>query len=170
MTGADEDGITATLAGDRTEVHRWAEYGDKVAQKATHKPVEELLRLVIDRDQADDWLAAGLLALVCHDVPFAERCFEKAGSLGAKLDTQLAPLADAAFRAAARLLDEKQPGEADAALAHVAEKYSGIPWFASHQRALDTGRAGQAPHHRGRGRGAVRHRRYSTSTNRSCTT
>ncbi|MGA2621400.1 MAG: protein kinase [Thermoguttaceae bacterium] len=141
VTGADEDGITATLAGEQTEVHRWAEYGDKVAQKAAHKPVEELLRLVIDRDKADDWLAAGLLALVCHDVPFAERCFEKAGSLGAKIDAQLAPLADAAFRAASRLLDEKQPSEADAALARVEEKYSGIPWFASHKRAVDAGRA-----------------------------
>ena len=33
VTATDESGITATLASEKTEVHRWAEYGDEVAQE-----------------------------------------------------------------------------------------------------------------------------------------
>ena len=74
-------------------------------------------------------------------MPFAERCFEKAGSLGAKIDAQLAPLAEAAFRAGVRLLGEKHSKEADAALAHLEEKYKEISWFVSHKPAVDAARA-----------------------------
>ena len=142
VTGADERGIAATLNNGQEEKHPWAEYGDAIAQKSLRKsrPIEDLLRLVIDAAKADDWVAAGLLALVCREVPLAERCFAKAQSMGAKTDSNLGPLAAALLGRARQLLQEGKPGEAEETLASFEEKCKGIPWFATYKEAIDTAR------------------------------
>ena len=69
MTGADEQGIAATLNNGDEEKHPWWEYGDEVTQNSTRKtrPLQELWHGVMDATKVDDCVAGGLLALVCHE-------------------------------------------------------------------------------------------------------
>ncbi len=142
VTGADEQGISATLINEQEEKHAWAEYGDTITQKSTRKtrPLQELLRLAIDATKADDWLAAGLLALVCHEKAWAEQCFAEAQSLGAKTDPYLRPLAAAVFGQARKLLEDGKPGEVREALARFEQGYKHTAWFATYKDAVSATR------------------------------
>ena len=142
VTGADEQGIAATLSNGQEEKHPWAEYGDATAQKWVRKtkPIQDLLRLVVNTAKADDWVAAGLLALVCRDVPFAERCLAKAQSQAAKTDSNLAPLAAALLGRARKLLEEGKASEAEETLASLEEKCKHVPWFATYKEAIAAAR------------------------------
>ena len=129
VTGADEDGITAKLVTGTTESHPW--------HKLKPQARSLLLEFVVNRDSADDCLAAGLLALACKDATSAEKHFERARSLGADIGRYLTPLATAAFDRAIALIREGKFIEADAVLKNIEEKYAQIPWYASNKRAID---------------------------------
>jgi len=137
LVKAHEKGITAKLPTGKTELHTWG--------SLTARSVQQLVQRSIDRKSGGDWLAAGILSLALKDAKSAERHFEKARSLGAKIDRYLDPLAAASFARAKALLDEargaetprlqkdKRFAEADAALASIEKKYAKTPWFASHK-------------------------------------
>jgi len=137
LVKANEKGITAKLATGKTEVHTWG--------SLSSRSVGLLVQRSTERRSADDWLAAGILALTMKDPRSAERHFEKAREFGAKIDRYLDPLASAAFERARALLDEargaetprlqkqKKFAEAGAALANIEKKYGKTPWFASHK-------------------------------------
>jgi len=130
---ADEHGMTARLKGDKTESLAW--------QDLTPKAVHELVALVIDDRSVDDWLAAGLLAMVAEDTPQAEKHFQKAKSLGANIDSYLGTLGAAALARAATLLGEDKFDEAGAELARVEANYGDTPWFADNKQIVETTRA-----------------------------
>ena len=71
MNKADAEGITATLPNGRQESLAWSELGPKTISK-----------IVPARQNADDWLAAGLLSLTGRDVAGAERYFDKRAAAG----------------------------------------------------------------------------------------
>jgi len=98
LVRADEKGITAKLATGKAEIHTWG--------SLSSRSVQQLVQRSINRKSADDWLAAGILSLVVKDARPAERHFEKARSLGGKIDPYLDPLAAAAFARAKALLDK----------------------------------------------------------------
>jgi len=137
LVKADEKGITAKPKGRKPEVHRWS--------SLSTRSVQQLVQRSVDRKSADDNLAAGILALTMNDPRSAEKHFQKARELGAKIDRYLDPLAAAAFAQAKALLDEgrgaetprlqkeKKFAEAEAALASVERKYAKTPWLASHK-------------------------------------
>ncbi len=129
---ADEEGITTKLAGGETELHAWSALSEKARGKICQRSV--------DRDNADDWIASGLLALVHQDAALAEKCFDKAASLGATVDSYLDSLAWASFARAAELLKKKDFADADAAMADLEQKYGKSPWVASHKIVVDVAR------------------------------
>lgn len=147
LVKADQQGIIAKLNGGKTKSHYWHEFGDKTR--------ERLLKLVIDPNSGDDWIAAGLLTLTCGDAVLADRLFAKARTLGADTDRYLAKLAGTTFARATKLLRSAQSlmerqlfsearvgfSRADEALEGVEDKYGKIPWFASNKKAFDAARA-----------------------------
>jgi hypothetical protein len=130
---ADEAGLKCKLINGKAETFEWAHVGSKAVPK--------LVELAADRASPDDWLAAGLVGVVCQDLAFAEKCFDQARSLGAEIKPYLGPLASAAFCRAEELLDKKQFSEADAALGNLEENYRTIPWFQSHAKLVAAARA-----------------------------
>jgi len=132
ITGASDDGIAAKVSGGKTELHRWADVGEKAVQK--------MLQLIVQTDKADDWLVAGTMALALGDPVQAEKHFEQARSLGANIDAYLAPLAEAALARAESLLAAKQFPQAEKALGDLEAKYAELPWFAANKPAVAAAR------------------------------
>jgi serine/threonine protein kinase len=132
---ANEEAISANVAmpSVKTESHPWP--------KLTRQTAQKLMQLAVDQNRADDWISAGLLALVCRNVDLAQRCFDKAQSLGANTDAVRVPLAMTAFREAKSLLAAKDFAEADAVLAALEENFAGTPWLASHAKRIAAVRA-----------------------------
>ena len=130
---ADEDALVAKLMTGKTESLAW--------QSLSPQAVGELVQLVIDPDSPDDWLAAGLLALVGNQAELAEEHFQKAKSLGADVDPYLATLGAAALARAAKLLEENKFDQAEAELAHIETHYADTPWCAANREAIDSARA-----------------------------
>lgn len=130
---AEQESVTAKLASGKTESFAWGELGSKAP--------ERLVRMVIDRQKPDDWLAAGLLALVSGDASSAEKHFEKARSLGADIGPYLPPLAAAAFAQTNALMEKGEFSKADAGLAKLVEEYANTPWFAANKASLAAARA-----------------------------
>ena len=136
VAAADEKGITlreTTGRTERTDTQTW--------QSLDARTVQRLVELAVDRKSADDHLAAGILSLTLRDTPAAEKHFDKARSLGAKIDPYLDPLAAGAFAGAKRLLDAKKFTEGDAALTGLENRYAKTPWLASHKEDFDAARA-----------------------------
>jgi len=129
LNKADAEAITATLPNGKEESLVWSE----VAPKAMLK----LLQTVMHRDDAGDWLAAGLLSLTCQDVPSAEQCFDKARSLGAETAPCRALLATRDFAAVQDLLEKHKYAESGAILTALEEKYGKLPWFAANKLEFD---------------------------------
>jgi hypothetical protein len=132
LVAADEKAITANPGARKTEALPW--------QSLSQKSVQRLLSLVVDRQSADDWRAAGLLALVGKDATSAAKYFEQARSLGASIDRYRDQLAEKAFEQATDLLDKKEFREAESQLTDVEKKYGQTPWYASHQQELEAAR------------------------------
>jgi len=130
---ADEDGMVAELMTGKTESLAW--------QSLSPQAVGELVQLVIHPDSPDDWLAAGLLALVGNQAALAEQHFRKAKSLGADVDPYMATLGGAALARVATLLQESKFHEAEAELARIETHYADTPWFAANREAIDSARA-----------------------------
>jgi len=130
---ADEEGITATLRTGKTETLAWPDVGPQAVQK--------LVQLVCDDQNADDHVAAGLLALVYDDAAYSEALFHKARDLGAEIEPYLGPLASSAFARVEQLIEQKEFHEADTGLTDLEAKYADTPWFASHRPALESARA-----------------------------
>ncbi len=126
---ADEQSITTELSGGKSEAFTW----HKLGQKAS----ERLVQMVIDRQKSDDWLTAGLLALVLADATSAEKHFEKARSLGADIGPHLAPLAAAALGRVNVLLEKKEFAQAKTLLDEIKKKYANTPWFAANTGAFE---------------------------------
>ena len=125
---ADEDAIAVMLANGKRESLSWPELGSKAVQKMLH--------LVVQRDDADDCLAAGLLGLVSQDLPDAQRYFDEARSLGAETAPYLALVAAMDFTKAKDLLNRRQYADAGTLLSAVEQKYGKTPWFTSNQAAV----------------------------------
>jgi len=132
LVKADRQGITTESRGGKTELHVWGELGEET--------VRRLVRHVVDPENTEDWLAAGLLALARNDAVLAEKCAEEARSRGAQIDHYLEALAAAAIARVAKLLEEEKFSEADAALANIEEKYGTTALFASNSEALESAR------------------------------
>ena len=132
LVQADEEAITAKLKTEKAETHRWKDL--------SQESVERFVKLVVDPARADDWVAAGLLALVSNDASLAEKHFEQARSLGIDIAPYLDPLAAAAFAEVNALLEKKEYGEADAVLKNMEAKYAATPWFGSNKPALEAAR------------------------------
>jgi len=137
---ADAQRLQIKLASGKTESLAWRDLGTGSVQK--------LVQLVLERQKADDWLAAGSLALVCKDPASAERCFAEARTLGADTEPLLGPLAAAALARAQEAIKHGRLDEAEAGLAKLAEQFGKTPWFAANQPtmaaaqdAIRTGRA-----------------------------
>jgi hypothetical protein len=148
---ADDTGITAQV-GDKTETIAWKDLADR--------SVGMLLNRCLDRENGDDWVAAGLLSIALGEPARAEGYFRQAEKLGAKTAPYLAPLAEAAFTRVEALLDvggaslprdnERGPetarlqaeqfSQAAAALADLQKKYGDTPWFAAHRQQVDAAR------------------------------
>ncbi len=133
VVAADQQGLTTELISQKTEAIRW--------QDLSPAAVHELVKLVVREGNADDWIGAGVLAMVAGDASLAEQDFQKAKSLGANVDAYLATLGAAALDRAKRLVDRKEFHEAAAALAHVEAHYGGTPWFADNQGEVEAVRA-----------------------------
>src|SRR5208337_1697146 len=112
---ADAAAISTTLPNGKEESLVWSEVGPKAMLK--------LLQLVMHRENADDWLAAGLLSLTGQDVQSAERCFDKAESLGAETAACRALLATSDLAAVRDLLNKHKYAESEAILTALEEKY-----------------------------------------------
>jgi len=125
ITKADVEAITATLPSGKEESLAWSDVGPKAIPK--------LLHLAVRRDNAGDWLAAGLLSLAGQDVQNAERCFDEAQSLGAEVAPYRALLAERDFTAVRDLLNKHKYAESEAILAELEVKFGKLPWFASNR-------------------------------------
>jgi hypothetical protein len=132
LTQADEQGLTATLVGGKTEAFAWTDLNERSRQK--------LLQLVVNRDSGDDWLAAGAFASAFGDEA-AERFFAQAQTLGKDVNPYLSARAASGFSQARRLLEEGKFAEADEALVKLEERYSKTSWFTTHQPAVAAARA-----------------------------
>ncbi len=130
---ADEKSISAKLASGKSESHAWSELSEKTRSR--------LVQLVIDRESADDWLSAGLLAFASGDEALAEKFLTQAQSRGAEVGPYLASLAERAFGRANGLLEKKEFSKATALLSSIEKKYAKTPWFASRRQAFDATRA-----------------------------
>jgi serine/threonine protein kinase len=129
ISRADTEGITAALANGKRETLAWPELGAKALAK--------LLARVVHREDAGDWLVAGLLSLEAQDVATAERYFEKARSLGADTAAYRGLLAGRDLAAIQDLLGKHQYAQSEALLTALAEKYGKLPWFAANRLELD---------------------------------
>ena len=70
-------------------------------------------QLVVRREDAGDWLAAGLLSLAGQDVQSAERYFDKVRSLGAETAPYRALLATKDFATVRDLLNKHKYAESE---------------------------------------------------------
>ncbi|HUT88143.1 MAG TPA: protein kinase [Thermoguttaceae bacterium] len=130
---ADEEGITAKLITGKMETVAWRDIGPQAVQK--------LVGLVGGDQNADGWIAAGLLALVYDDAALGAALFGKARDLGAEIEPYLGPLASSAFAKVQQLIEQKEFHEAETGLAEIEAKYGDTPWFASNKDALEPARA-----------------------------
>lgn len=133
VTGAGSEGITAQLADGTTELHPWANLSAAAVQK--------VVQLAVDPEDADGWVAAGLLSMCRGDASQAERALGKARSLGANIDPYLGTLAQAALARVDALLAEGLLSKADDALTDLEKKYGATPWFADNRAAIESARA-----------------------------
>ncbi len=129
---ADDEAITAELITGKRETLAWADVGPQ--------SVRRLVELVGDEPNADDCVAAGLLALVYGDAAYAATMFTRADELGAQIEPYLGPLASSALAHVEQLIEQKKFDEAEAALADLETKYADTPWFASHSSAVEAAR------------------------------
>ena len=134
---ADDQEIETTLPGDKSEAQAWRDLGEKSVQK--------LVQLVVDRNQADDWLAAAVLAFVCKDMASAERYLDQAARLGGHVAPYQGPLAAAGLAQAKALVEAKQFTKAQIALDALEKKYGDSPWFALNQAAVRSARKWPSP-------------------------
>jgi len=126
---ADAKGITAKLLTGKSESLAWDELGEASP--------EGLVRVVLDGDDGEDWLAAGLLALVCRNPNLAESHFKKAASLGKDVRSYRDPLAAARFAHAERRLSESAFHEAVALFEAIERDYGETAWLRRHRAAFE---------------------------------
>ena len=129
MNKADAEAITATLPNGKRESLVWSELGPKAMSK--------ILPLVVHREDAGDWLAAGLLGLAGQDAPSAERYFDKARSLGSGNRSLYGPAGDEDLAAVRNLLDKHRYAESESLLITLQEKYGKLPWFTANKSEWD---------------------------------
>ncbi len=128
LTGADQDGITATLPTGREESLPWHDLGTQTPGR--------LLQLAVDPSEADDWLSGGVFATGIGDVELAERLLARAGEMGVDTGDYQAPLAQAAFDAARERLDVGDFAEAVTRLASLEQTYARSPWLDARRPAV----------------------------------
>jgi len=128
VTRADEKAVYTILPNAQTETHPWSGLSSRCLAK--------LLELVIRPDQADDCLAAGLLAMAAGSPDDAEAHFAKARQLGADVERFRDPLAAAAFVQANTLIEGKRYDDAVAALDALEKRFADTPWLAAHRDDL----------------------------------
>ena len=122
---ATRDVIKASIPNRREEGHPWKTLSPRSARR--------LAGLTVDRTQAGDCLAAGLLALLYGDDEAAFKDFEDARRLGAAIDRTLTKMAAAAYTEAVGLLGKQQYTDAAKALADVETRFGKTPWYAAHK-------------------------------------
>jgi serine/threonine-protein kinase len=129
---ADDQAIETTLPGDKSELQAWRDLSEKSVQK--------LVQLAVDPHQADDWLAAAVLACVGKDTASAEKYLDQAAGLGGNVAPYQGPLAAARLAQAKALVEQKQFVDAQIALDALERKYGAIPWFALNLAAIHSAR------------------------------
>ena len=139
VTGADEEAIAAETKAGKKETFAWGDLSAKTAS--------EIMQLVVDDQSGDDWVTAGLFALVIDDSELAERRFGTARSHGVEIAPYRSSLAVTEFARAGQLLAQKAYTEAEAALASIGQDYGETPWFAANnlvfKAALQAAELGQ---------------------------
>jgi len=130
---ADEKGITIVLVNEKRESMAWPEFGFKGAQKVAQK----LRQRNEEPENADDWLAVGLLGMAASDLPTAERAFDKAASLGADAASFHGTLAAIELAKARDLLLQQKYPEAESVTTALTQKYGSTPWFAANRSAVE---------------------------------
>ena len=133
MQHADDKGVTVVLPNEKRESAAWPEFGPKGAQRLAQK----LRQRNEEPENADDWLAVGLLDLAAQDVSAAERALDKAESLGADVAPHRGMIAAGEFAKARDLLLQQKYAEADAATTALTEKYGSTPWFAANRAGVE---------------------------------
>lgn len=128
VTGADDAGIKTETKDSKPESHPWSGLKDQGRKK--------LLQLAVNPDSGEDWLAAGLLMLVCKDLTMAEKYYDNAVARGMKVEPYLAPLATAALTQARELVDAGKFVEAETRLATIEAKYGRTDWMAENRGRL----------------------------------
>lgn len=165
VTGASKTEITAKLFNGQTETTPWSRLGPAALLKLFAPKTFETLMAPAT---ADDWLAAGLIALTHNSGQLAERCLDEAAQLGAEIEKYQNPLAESALAradddlrqaeglmvagrqalAANKLPEaakafaqaEKLYRQAESALAELESKYSQTEWYRTGKVAVDAAR------------------------------
>jgi len=130
---ADQDAITAKTSARGIELHPWSKLSGE-------KALPKVLQFAIQADKAEDSLTAGMLSLAIGNPMQAEKYFEQARSLGAKIDAYLARLTEALLGRAEALLAAKQFAQAEKAISDLEAKYSQLAWFAANKPAIAAAR------------------------------
>ena len=125
---ADEQGITAQLVTGKNELQAWETLGEKALQK--------VFLLAVDRSKANDWMAAGLLALASREGKIAEKCFDQARSLGASIDRYRALVGEESLAEVGRLIGKKDLAGARAALTSLGDRFGRTEWYAAREPAI----------------------------------
>lgn len=131
ITQADDKQVTvvkAGAAGKTSSTQTWAKL-DKMVFSG-------LVKSVLADGKADDHLVLGILSLVLRQPKTAEKYFDKARSLGAKVQGYMGPLAAAMLAKAEQLVAAKQFAKAKAVLATLDEKYGSVPWVVSQNERM----------------------------------
>ena len=132
LVKADEEGITAALPDGKIERHPW--------KSISRKSARLLAQRLMDRHIPDDRVAAALLALVYGDLAAAQKDFEAARAIGARVERHLGPIAEAAFAKIGPLIDKGRFAEAEAALTVIESKFGKTPWFAHNKQEVAAAR------------------------------
>ena len=122
---ATRDTIRASIPNKGEEGHPWKTLSPRSARL--------LAKLAADRTQADDCLAAGLLAFLFGDDETAVKDFEDARKLGAAIDRHLTAMAAGVYAKALALLKAKQYADAAKALGDIETRFGKTPWHAAHK-------------------------------------
>jgi hypothetical protein len=127
VTNANAIGITILRSNGKMDTVRWSDLSSDA--------VGRILALAIDTKNADDCLAAALLALHARNTKLATRYLEGAQANGLDVADQMGPFAASALAEAEKTLANGDAKAAERLLDNLRQKYSATAWFESH-RAL----------------------------------
>jgi hypothetical protein len=108
VLGADASGVTTKLRTGKEEQLPWSKLGSQATGR--------LLELVIDAEQPDDWLSAGLFAYAVGDAALGQRLLDEARARGAGVEPYRTSVASVGLKQAIGLVIQGEPAKADTGL------------------------------------------------------